>query len=904
MTKQVELEVLENIGVLANTVTTDNSPLSQVLDELGLAVEAVAVTDLSLGVITATTIEVLSSTGSSVILPAADCVDAGLMTATHCSNIMANVASISSLTALTTALNTEVSNTQIAIGVGSGIIHMGTYASLIPGTWDDKAQTAINQLIITALEATTGGTDLGVGTVSTSTVDITSTTGTDVTIPAATDVTAGVLGSNDKEKLDFLTATATIDLDALKASVALNTAKVEYTDELVDDRVATLLTAGTNVTLTYDDGAGTLTIDAAAASGITNLSVASHTGSGLTVASDTGTDAVLPSATDLLAGVMPAGDKEKVDFLTVTGAVDLDTIASDTATNNGKVSYPGVGSVDHDQLDNFLPDEHIDWTSTASDLLTTGDIEVGSATVNGDILVTGDVDGRDISVDGGVLDALSTNDGVQDSAIAINSAKVGYSNELVDDRVAALIVGGTSISSTYDDGAGTLTLDYTGSGGTTVANLSQTVNAGTIDIQIDTGTDITLPTATASAAGLMSSSQYSSFLGSLLKTNLLTVTGAVDLDQMDTEVAANTLKLTADATNVNAAGAVMESDYTPAHGLMAQQSGTGSPSMVSLGTNEILGRLSGGGSAIAGLTAAEVRTMVNVADGATANSSDAALLSRSNHTGTQTASTISDFDVEVGNNSAVVANTAKNSYPSGDSTKVGHLSVTAPINLDNALLRSSELKNLSDVATTSPSNGWSLIYSSGTGEWTPTPAQADTNLSVLRTSASTTVQTDGSGTDASIEAATASLAGVMTAANWTKLDGIETAATADQSDAEILAALATSTFEATTIGFTGVVDKGTQATTTAIDWTAGNHQKITVSGDYAITFSAPPTQDAAMLTLRIAQDATGGRATTLPTMLWPRGVAPVLSTGASAVDLITIMWDGTSYYANAGQGYA
>lgn len=37
--------------------------------------------------------------------------------------------------------------------------------------------------------------------------------------------------------------------------------------EAVDDRVAALLTAGTNITLTYNDGAGTLTIDAAGGGG-------------------------------------------------------------------------------------------------------------------------------------------------------------------------------------------------------------------------------------------------------------------------------------------------------------------------------------------------------------------------------------------------------------------------------------------------------------------------------------------------------------------------------------------------------------------------------------------------------------------------------------------------------------
>ncbi len=65
-------------------------------------------------------------------------------------------------------------------------------------------------------------------------------------------------------------------------------------------------------------------------------------------------------------------------------------------------------------------------------------------------------------------------------------------------------------------------------------------------------------------------------------------------------------------------------------------------------------------STIEGRSYSEVRTDLNVADGSTANSSDATLLARANHTGTQAASTISDFDTEVGNNSAVSANTSKN----------------------------------------------------------------------------------------------------------------------------------------------------------------------------------------------------------------------------------------------------
>lgn len=97
--------------------------------------------------------------------------------------------------------------------------------------------------------------------------------------------------------------------------------------------------------------------------------------------------------------------------------------------------------------------------------------------------------------------------------------------------------------------------------------------------------------------------------------------------------------------------------------------------------NRILGNVTADNSVVDELTATEVRTMINVEDGAEANnitdtqvsgltsSADtnlhfhAADRNRQNHTGTQAASTISDFDTEVANNTAVTANTNKVSFP-------------------------------------------------------------------------------------------------------------------------------------------------------------------------------------------------------------------------------------------------
>lgn len=69
-------------------------------------------------------------------------------------------------------------------------------------------------------------------------------------------------------------------------------------------------------------------------------------------------------------------------------------------------------------------------------------------------------------------------------------------------------------------------------------------------------------------------------------------------------------------------------------------------------------------------TGSDISKLAGIAAGATANSSDGYLLARANHTGTQTASTISNFDTAVAANSAVAANTAKvsNSTHTGDAT--------------------------------------------------------------------------------------------------------------------------------------------------------------------------------------------------------------------------------------------
>ena len=126
--------------------------------------------------------------------------------------------------------------------------------------------------------------------------------------------------------------------------------------------------------------------------------------------------------------------------------------------------------------------------------------------------------------------------------------------------------------------------------------------------------------------------------------------------------------------------------------------------------NTILGNDTGGSSDILELSVAQTQALLNVANGATANSSDATLLARANHTGTQTASTISDFDAEVANNSAVTANTAKISYTDAaavalntakvtNATHTGDVTGSTSLTIANSVVDSDKLSTTLDFGS-------------------------------------------------------------------------------------------------------------------------------------------------------------------------------------------------------------
>lgn len=84
-----------------------------------------------------------------------------------------------------------------------------------------------------------------------------------------------------------------------------------------------------------------------------------------------------------------------------------------------------------------------------------------------------------------------------------------------------------------------------------------------------------------------------------------------------------------------------------------------------------------------------------------------------------------------------------------------------------------------------------------------------------------------------------------------------------------------------------------------VNYANGAVQDITLTANCTITLSSPPSGSSQSLTLFLRQDATGGRTVTWPASVhWIGGVAPVLHSGASTYDVITLFTldGGTTWY--------
>lgn len=136
-------------------------------------------------------------------------------------------------------------------------------------------------------------------------------------------------------------------------------------------------------------------------------------------------------------------------------------------------------------------------------------------------------------------------------------------------------------------------------------------------------------------------------------------------------------------------------------------------------------------------------------------------LDRSNHTGNQIASTISDFDTEVSNNTDVANNTAKRSYPLVDETKLAGIEDEAEVNQTDSEIKI-QYENNADTNVFTDAEKSKLGNQSGTNTGDITLASGDTTQQTL----------DLTGQEILVNLVAQSTDGAMSSEDKTKLDNI------------------------------------------------------------------------------------------------------------------------------------
>jgi len=370
---------------------------------------------------------------------------------------------------------------------------------------------------------------------------------------------------------------------------------------------------------------------------------------------------------DLTTAVYTTSKDAKVGYITITQSVDLDTLESDTGLNNIHRSSDGTS---HSHV--VLNDTHR--TGDGSDHADVATNTSNIATLNSNVSTTGSVlklikDNAESAIYDNVnvwltseridnaLDELATR--THNSTTSIQGGTSGEFYHLSSSQHNALNDANAQLSNLQTDGTPTF------------STVNATTFTGALTGNATTAT--TLQTArTISLSGDVSGSV--SFNGSQNVNIVSTVA-----NNSHTHVSTNISDATSASTGLSkviirdASGRAQVVDPTALQDIATKNY---VDTTISTSTSATADKLT---------TARNIELTGDVTgnidfDGSQ-NVDIVTTVGDDSHY--HTAAYVTDFDVEVANNSAVTANTAKRTYPIGDETKVGYISVTGAVNLDN-----------------------------------------------------------------------------------------------------------------------------------------------------------------------------------------------------------------------------
>lgn len=566
----------------------------------------------------------------------------------------------------------------------------------IKDTYEGLIKTNDNNAISSEVELTDGagnGTGVSVSTdgrvVASGTVSFGSLkdTGENITITKFVDEADGI-ANNDND-----------------TSIPTVAAVKDYVDSTELDTVTSVNTQTGDVVLDTDDiSEGTSNLYYTEARVSANTSVAANT----------------------LKNTYPSADATKVGHITVTQAVDLDTLESNVATNNAKISFDSTSSA---KLADIESGAEVNPTSTdelsegSTNLYYTDARVAANSAVAANTAKTGitSQQAADITTNNAKVGITTT----QANAITTNSAKVSFPEAPNDgDAYVRQSEGWVSLTHPADavtsvngeTGVVVLDSDDITEGASNLyftdarvsANSAVTANTAKVGITTQQASDITTNNAkvgitTQQAADIVTNNakvgittdQANAITANTAKNSypsadatkvgFISITQAVDLDTIESDVATNNAKVgitTQQASDITTNNAKISFDSTSSTKLAGIEAGA----EVNPTASEIKTLYESNANTNA-FTDAEQTKLSGIATGAEVNTVD----SVNGQTGAVSLSTtnISEgsnlyyTDARVTANSSVAANTAKVTYPSADSTKVGFITITQAVDLDS-----------------------------------------------------------------------------------------------------------------------------------------------------------------------------------------------------------------------------